>query len=83
MKEKQLEEVELPVLTLIVYANSLFMVIIMQRIQQWDINDSRTASIHKKLDEMIAIDCQPVSIVEDIGFNCFIKAIEPQYTIPR
>ena len=54
----------------------------MQRIQQWDINDSRAASIHKKLNEMIAIDCQLVSIVEDIGFNCFIKAIELRYTIP-
>ena len=31
---------------------------------------------------MIAIDCQPVSIVKDIGFNFFVKAIEPRYTIP-
>ena len=53
-----------------------------ERVQQWDINDTRAVSIHKKLGEMIALDCQPVSIVEDIGFNCFVKATEPRYTIP-
>ena len=53
------------------------------RVQQWDINDTRATSIHKKkMGEMMALDCQPVSIVEDIGFNGFVKAIEPRYTIP-
>ena len=32
--------------------------------------------------KMIALDYQPISIVEDIGFNGFGKAIELQYTIP-
>ena len=31
---------------------------------------------------MMTLDCQPISIVEDIGFNCFVKALEPQYSIP-
>ena len=53
-----------------------------QRVHQWDINDSRATSLHKKLGEMIALDCQSISIVEDIGFNCFVKAIEPRYIIP-
>ena len=53
-----------------------------QKVQQWDINDSRAASLHKNLGEMMTLDCQPISIVEDIGFNCFVKAIEPRYTIP-
>ena len=30
----------------------------------------------------MALDCQPISIVEDIGFNCFVKALEPRYSIP-
>ena len=31
-----------------------------ERVQQWDINDTRATSIHKRLREMIALDCQPV-----------------------
>ena len=53
-----------------------------QRVQQWDINDSRATSLHKKLGEMIALDSQPIFIVEDIGFTCFVKAIEPRYAVP-
>ena len=45
-------------------------------------HDMRAISIHKKLGEMIALDSQPVSIVEDIGFNSFVKVTEPRYTIP-
>ena len=39
----------------------------------WDINDSRAHSIHKKLGEMIAIDSQLISIVENPGFINFVK----------
>ena len=45
------------------------------------INDSRACSIHKKLGEMIAIDSQPISIVEDPGFINFVKSLEPRYKI--
>jgi len=45
-------------------------------------NDTRAALVHKKLGEMIALDCQPLSIVEDIGFNHFVKALKPRYVIP-
>ena len=34
----------------------------------WDINDSRAKRIHTKVREMIAIDCQPISIVDNEGF---------------
>ena len=37
---------------------------------------------HKKLGEMIQLDCQPLTIVEDIGFNFFMKELEPWYVIP-
>ena len=45
----------------------------------WNINDPRACIIHKKLAEMIAIDSQPVSIVEDVGFINFVKTLEPCY----
>ena len=48
----------------------------------WNINDPRACIIHKKLAEMIAIDSQPVSIVEDVGFINFVKTLEPCYKIP-
>jgi len=48
----------------------------------WDINDFRVRAIHKKLGEMIAIDSQPLYIVEDPGFISFIKSLEPRYKIP-
>ena len=48
----------------------------------WNINDSRACIIHKKLAEMIAIDSQPVSIVEDVGFINFVKTLKPCYKIP-
>ena len=35
------------------------------RIRVWDINDPRAHSIHRQIGEMIVIDCQPLSIVED------------------
>ena len=35
----------------------------------WDINDPHAKRIHQRIVEMIAIDCQPFSIVEDIPFQ--------------
>ena len=34
----------------------------------WDINDSRFICIYKKIGEFIALDCQPLSVVSDVGF---------------
>ena len=42
----------------------------------------RAHAIHKKLGEMIAIDSQPIYIVEDPGFISFVKSLEPRYKIP-
>ena len=53
-----------------------------EKVKQWDINDSKSTLLHKKLGEMMALDCQPITIVEDIGFNCFVNALEPRYAIP-
>ena len=38
----------------------------MDEVKQWDINDARAALVHKKLGEMIALDCQPLTIVVSI-----------------
>lgn len=35
----------------------------------WDIDGERTMSINKKIMEFIAVDLQPFSVVEDIGFR--------------
>ena len=48
----------------------------------WDINDARAKTIHIKIAEMIALDCQPYSVVDDIGFRALIHALEPRYNVP-
>ena len=48
----------------------------------WNINDARAIAIHKKLGEMIALDGQPISVVEDIGFINLVRSLEPRYKIP-
>ena len=47
------------------------------------IDDSqRAAEITRSLGEMIVKDLQPISIVEDRGFNTFVKTLDPHYRIP-
>ena len=48
----------------------------------WDINDPRAKKIHAKVGEMIAIDYQPVSIVDHEGFKSLIRTLEPKYRMP-
>ena len=48
----------------------------------WDINDFRAKRIHTKVGEMIAIDYQPVSIVDHEGFKSLISTLEPKYQMP-
>ena len=38
--------------------------------------------IHYEIGEMIAIDNQPIYIVEDIGFTSLPNHISPKYVIP-
>ena len=39
----------------------------------WDINSAQSKLIHYAIGEMIAVDCQPYSIVEDVGFSRLMK----------
>ena len=48
----------------------------------WDINSSQAIAIHNSVAEMIIVDCQPFSIVEDVGFNKLMKCLKPNYELP-
>ena len=50
-------------------------------IKPWDINDPRAKVINKKLGKMMAMDCQPISVV-DVYFLRFVGALEPRYEVP-
>uniref|UniRef100_A0A1X7TZ00 Uncharacterized protein n=1 Tax=Amphimedon queenslandica TaxID=400682 RepID=A0A1X7TZ00_AMPQE len=49
---------------------------------KWAQSDSRAADITSNVAEMIAVDCQPMSIVDDIGFTRVLHVAEPSYTLP-
>lgn len=48
----------------------------------WDINDDRSQRVHKRIGEMLAVDCQPLSMVEDVGFKRVLQILEPRYKCP-
>ena len=52
------------------------------RTQVWDINDRRAQHVHQKIGEMIVLDLQPISVMEDEGFTALIHTLEPRYTLP-
>ena len=53
-----------------------------QRTSFWGLNDPRALCIHRKIGEMIAVDNQPFSLVEDIGFIRLLHTLEPRYNLP-
>ena len=48
----------------------------------WDINDPKSQAVHQKIVEMMALDFQPLSIVDDKGFSFLVKLLEPRYVLP-
>ena len=48
----------------------------------WDINDQRAQKIHRRIGEMVALDWQPLSIIDDRGFRSVLQALEPRYNLP-
>jgi hypothetical protein len=48
----------------------------------WEKNGEKTLAINKAIMEMIALDIQPFSLVEDAGFVRLLKLLQPKYTIP-
>ena len=55
---------------------------IQDRGHKWDINDTKAQQVHKFVMEMIALDNQPLSLVEDIGFVRLLQVLEPRYSLP-
>jgi len=54
----------------------------LDKITLWDINNLKANEIHYKIGEMIAVDNQPFTIVENVGFINLVKSLEPRYQIP-
>ncbi len=54
----------------------------LQKKALWDINDHRSRELHYLIAEMMALDNQPFSIVEDRGFTRLMNKIQPKYKIP-
>ena len=48
----------------------------------WAINSERSKAVHTSIGEMIAADMQPLSIVDDVGFNRLVSLLEPRYSPP-
>ena len=48
----------------------------------WGINDYRAIKIHNWIGEMMTLDIQPYTIVEDLGFRKLIEEMYPNYPIP-
>ena len=55
---------------------------VQDRGRKWDISDIRAQRVHKLVMEMIALDKQPFSLVENIGFVRLLQVLEPRYTLP-
>ena len=47
----------------------------------WDINDPRGHRVHRLIGEMIAINTQPFSVVENEGFTNILSTLEPRYSL--
>lgn len=53
---------------------------IQQRTKAWEVNNPWAHHIHHRIGEMISIDCQPFSIMEDDRFAQLLNTVEPRYT---
>ena len=54
------------------------------RVKLWNCSDPQAQRITHRIGEMVALDCQPLSIVEDTGFLRLMKEMEPiaRYVVP-
>ena len=53
----------------------------LDRIQQWKINDEKAQKIHIMLAEMIAVDNQTISFVENEGLKRLMTHLVPKYNV--
>ena len=52
------------------------------RSRAWEFNDQRSLRLHRSVAEMIALDDQPFSVVQNEGFRRLMHLAEPRYTLP-
>jgi len=50
--------------------------------RDWEFNDSQSLRLHRAVAEMIALDDQPFSVVDNVGFRRLMQLVEPRYTLP-
>lgn len=48
----------------------------------WDINDPKSRKYHYLIGEMIALDNEPLSLVERVGFQRLMEIAVPHYRVP-
>lgn len=56
---------------------------VLQKSVPWPRKHKTAALATKRLTEMLALDLQPFSVVENVGFQRFVKALAPQYRLPN
>ena len=54
----------------------------MERFQPYARDSPRCKKLDTSLVDMIATDIQPMSVVEDKGFQEFVNALDPRYVLP-
>jgi hypothetical protein len=54
----------------------------LSRTQRWQIDHPSAVKIHNAIGRMIAIDIQPIQLVENTGFVELVQLLEPRYQIP-
>ena len=55
---------------------------VLDRSAVWDFNDPRALSWNKLIGEMICVDVQPFTVVENIGFRRVMAKAEKRYKLP-
>ena len=53
-----------------------------EKARQFSSDSAKAKGITQKMMEFIALDDQPFSVVDDVGFRRLIKHIEPRYAMP-
>lgn len=48
----------------------------------WTIDSVEATRVHEAIGRMIAVDVQPYSVVEDVGFKGVVGTLEPRYVLP-
>lgn len=50
--------------------------------KKFDINHPKAQAIHKVIAEMIAVDNEPLSVVQKPGFRRVVETLQPKYSMP-